>query len=242
MLPILLITRPLKQGLRLAEEAARDCPPHRALVAPLSEVVPLPFDPAVFDGAQALILTSANAVPFLPALPRLPAWCVGPATAAAARAKGFVPIDGGGDAASLIARLAEARPEGPIVHAHGRDMARDIVAALPDLPLRGVALYEAQRRPLPPEILGAMADSGVIVAPLFSPRAARLLSAELAGRDGVVPMDRVVPVAISPACAEALPGPLRARALVASAPNGAAMMQAMGVALSQAGSQATPAG
>ncbi|MCA2013272.1 uroporphyrinogen-III synthase [Cereibacter sphaeroides] len=233
MLPILLITRPLKQGKRFAEEAEQACPPHRALIAPLSEVVPLPHDPAVFDGAKALILTSANAVPFLPPLAPLPAWCVGPATAQAAKAAGYVPIDGGGDAASLIARLAKARPEGPLIHAHGKDKARDIVAALPDLPLRGVAVYEARKRPLPPEILAVMGAADRIVAPLFSPRASRLLAAELAARAGVIPLDRVVPVAISPACAEALPPLLRARALIAGAPDGKAMMQRTGEALSQ---------
>ena len=235
MPPILLITRPLKQALRFAEEAEAACAPHRAVIAPLSEIVALPYDPAVFRGAQALILTSANAVPFLPPLGPLPAWCVGPATAQAAKAAGLLPLDGGGDAAALIARLAKARPEGPVVHAHGKDMARDIVAALPDLPLKGVALYEARKRPLPEVVVTLLSDAGRIVAPLFSPRAARLLAAELAARAGVISLDRILPVTISPACAEALGSPLAARALIARRPDGPAMMQAVGDALSQAG-------
>lgn len=229
MLPILLITRPLPQAQALAAEAARACPPHEAVIAPLSAVVPLAYDPAVFDGATGLILTSANAVPYLPPLPPLPAWCVGPATARAARKAGFRPLDGGGDAAALIARLAAARPAGPLIHAHGRHLARDLVAALPDLDLRGVAVYEARALPFPPGVAGALAQDRRVVAPLYSPRAARNLLAQ----PGVLSAGGLIPVAISPACADALPPPLRARARIADAPEGGAMLRATAEALSQ---------
>ncbi|MFN4099645.1 MAG: uroporphyrinogen-III synthase [Pararhodobacter sp.] len=228
MLPILLITRPLPQARRFAAEAESACPAHEALLAPLSEVVALPFDPSVFAGAKGLILTSANAVPMLPPLPGLQAWCVGPATAKAARAAGLTPLDGGGDAAALIATLKAAQPAGPLVHAHGRHLSRDLVAALPALDLRGVRVYEARALDFPPDVLSRLAHRRVIV-PLFSPRAAR----NLARQAGVLSLRGMVPVAISPACAEALPEELHAQTIIAGSPDGPAMLRAVAVALSQ---------
>ena len=226
MLPILLITRPLPQARRFAEAAAAACPPHESLIAPLSEVVGLPYDPAVFEGAKGVILTSANAVPFLPPLGALAAWCVGPATARAARAAGLVPIDGGGDAAALIARLTDERPAGPLVHAHGRHLAHVLVGAVDGLDLRGVTVYEARALDLPPAARAALGAGRRVIAPLFSPRAA----AALGRQPGV---EDILPVAISAACSAALPPRLSARALVADAPDGDAMLRRVADALSQ---------
>lgn len=226
MLPILLITRPLPQARRFADAAADACPPHEPLIAPLSRVVGLPYDPAVFDSAAGLILTSANAVPFLPPLGPLAAWCVGPATAKAARAAGLEPIECGGDAAALLARLAAERPAGRLVHAHGRHLARAVVGAVPGLDLHGVAVYEARAQDLPPAALAALRSGRRVVAPLFSPRAA----AALGRQPGV---ESVLPVAISAACAAALPPPLAARTLIADTPDGSAMLRRVTDALSQ---------
>ncbi len=227
MLPILLLTRPLPQSRRFAAEAAQACPPHEAVIAPLSEVAGLAYDPGVFAGAAGVVLTSANAVRFLPPLPGMTAWCVGAATAAAAARAGLVPVDGGGDAAALIARLAAARPEGRLVHAHGRHLARDLVAALPQLDLRGVAVYEARALDLPPGLLAGLQGRRVAVA-LFSPRAAAGFARQQ-GADGT----GLVPVAISAACAGALTEPLRARSVISATPDSGGMLQAVAAAMSQ---------
>lgn len=227
MLPILLITRPLPQARRFAEDAVAACPPHETLIAPLSEVVGLPFDPAVFAGARGLVLSSANAVPFLPPAGPLPAWCVGPATARAARAAGYAARDIGGDAAALVARLEAERPEGPLVHAHGRHLARQIAGAVPGVEIRGVAVYEARALPLPAAVAAALRDGRPVVAPVFSPRAA----AALGRHEG---LGALRAVAISRACAEALPPEIAAAALIAEAPEGGAMLRRVADALSQA--------
>lgn len=224
--PILLITRPLPQARRFAAEAAAACPPHEALIAPLSEVVGLPFDPAVFEGAAGLVLTSANAIPFLPPLPPLPAWCVGPATARAAARAGFLPHEAGGDAVALLALLEAERPAGRLVHAHGRHLARQVAGAVPGVEVAGVALYEARALSLPE---GLLPPDRRIVASLFSPRAA----AALGRQPGILALPDLLPVVISRAARDALPDPLAARARVAAAPAGGAMLRVVTDALSQ---------
>lgn len=232
MLPILLLTRPLPQSQRFAEDARAALPPHRVMIAPLTEVHALPFDPAVFEGARGIILTSANAAPMVPRMPGLPAWCVGAASARAAKRAGLDPRDGGGDAAALIDTLLHARPEGPLVHAHGVHLARDVVGALraAGIEARGVPVYEARALTWPLTVIRALAGRAPIVAPLFSPRAAEEFAANL----GPLRPPGLMPVAISEACAQRLPADLRARTLIAASPDAGGMLRAVGGALSQA--------
>lgn len=216
MPPILLLTRPPAQSDRFAAEAARSLPPHQTLVSPLTEVVGLSYDPAVFDGARALVLTSASALPFLPPLPPgLPAFCVGAATARAARAAGFDAIEGGGDAAALIATLQRLAPEGPLVHAHGADVAHPIPGT------RAVAVYDAVARDLNGAARMALCGQVPVLAPLFSPRAARLFAAQ----PGVAEAAVLRLVAISAACAAALPPGWPVR--VARSPDSGGMLHAL---------------
>lgn len=221
MTPTLLLTRPLDQSLRFAS-AARGLGAHEVLISPLSEVVGLPFDPAVFAGARGLILTSANALPFLPPLPGLPAFCVGPATARAAAAAGFAVREAGGDAAALLDLLRHQAPQGPLIHPHGEDLARDLAADLPGL-VRPVAVYAARALPLSEAALTALASRPVL-APLFSPRAARLFAAQVGA-----PADLTC-IAISPACAAALPPGWRV--VVADSPDSGGMLRALAAVMS----------
>lgn len=210
--PILLLTRPEAQAHAFAESLG----PGRwdALVAPLSGIVALDWDRSLTDGLAGVILTSANAVPAVAGLAPLPAWCVGSATAQAAAAAGFGVHASGGDAAALIADLRKARPTGPLLHAHGRHLARDLAAALaPEgLSIRSAAVYEAQLLPWPAGLGAALARRPVI-APVFSPRAA----AEL-GQRWTMPAPGSAVLAISEAAAARLAAPLRRIAQVARSP------------------------
>lgn len=173
--PLLLLTRPEAQSRAFARDLATDpmAPPHEALVAPLSEIVARSWDRALAEGIAGVILTSANAVPHVAPLAPLPAWCVGTATARAAEAAGFAARASGGDAEALIADLRREGAKGPLLHAHGLHLARDLAGALAGegLEIRAAAVYEA--RPLPwPDDLPARLMGRQVVAPLFSPRAA----------------------------------------------------------------------
>lgn len=228
-LPLLLLTRPRAQSEQFARRCQKDCPPHRVLIAPLTEIAPVAFDPSVFAGAGAVVLTSPNAVPTVQGL-GLPAWCVGPGTAAAARAAGLEVCESGGDAAHLLADLRRKGPGVPMVHAHGRHLARDLVTELaPEgFDIRSVVVYEARAVPWEAAVLPALEQATLALAPLFSPRAAAAFAARL---DGRVPQGLRI-VAISANCAARLPASLRARCTVAPTPDAAAMCRAIAEGLS----------
>ncbi|PVH27730.1 hypothetical protein DDE20_15585 [Pararhodobacter oceanensis] len=241
MRPLLLLTRPLPQAHHFAAEAQTQCPPHDLLIAPLSGIVPLAFDPAVFKGARGLLLTSVNAVPAvaqvakdMPGIAGLPAFCVGPATMQAAQDAGFVAYNCGGDAVAMVAYLIARRPEGPLVHAHGVHLARDMVAALgPEgMEPRSVQVYEARATNWPPSVLTqlqARPAGQVCVVPLFSPRAALRFMQELQGAE----LQDLRMVAISAACADNLPPELRALCQIARTPDAEGMMAAIADVMSR---------
>jgi len=233
MHPLLLLTRPRAQSERFAAECRATCPPHDTVIAPMSEIAPVAFDNAALSAAKTLVLTSPNAVVALArveGLRGLPAWCVGPGTAAAARAAGFVAHEAGGDAVHLIRDLRRARPEGPLIHAHGRHLARDLAVELAGegFDIRGVMVYEARALPWPEGVIAALQSARVVVAPIFSPRAAIEFSERL---QGTVPQGLRI-VAISANCAARLSAPLRACAVIAEAPDAAAMCRAVAEGLS----------
>lgn len=234
MTPLLLLTRPLAQSQAFAARLADRCKVE-TLIAPLSEIVPTPFAPNAFDGAKGLILTSANAVPPLAGmheLKSLPVWCVGPTTTKAAIAAGFNAQMLGANAAQLLEALIELDPQPPLVHAHGahliRDLAQDLSAR--NLLTRGVEVYSARALDWTAETRAALnAQPRSIIAPLFSPRAARRFTDQIGNSTA-----NFTPIAISPACAQALPHALQARTIVAQTPDGDAMLSAAELALMEA--------
>ena len=128
MRPVLIL-RPQPGAGRTAQRArAMGLEP---LVCPLFEIVPVvwnPPEPAQFD---AVMLTSANAAPMGgPALRRynhLPCWCVGEATAKAARNAGFIDVHiQGPDGSALVTAITDAG------HRHILHLAGRHVRALPD--------------------------------------------------------------------------------------------------------------
>lgn len=94
-----------------------------AVAIPLFEVAALPW--AAPEGEQfgAVLLTSANAIrhggPELAKLKHLPAFCVGEATAAAARDAGFE--IGGVGPGDVTAMILDVPPELAVLHLAGRD-------------------------------------------------------------------------------------------------------------------------
>jgi uroporphyrinogen-III synthase len=176
-----LVTRPEPEAGRTAERLrALGC---EVLLAPLLHVELLP-DAALGVGPwQAAALTSANAALALRQHPRgaelckLPAYVVGPRTAAAARAAGFAevtPADGGvRDLVRLIAtRLpADAR----LVYLAGEDRSGDLAGdlALAGIPVTTAVVYRALKAErLPPPVLAALAAESVDAVLHFSRRSA----------------------------------------------------------------------
>lgn len=220
-----LLTRPRDASLRLAADLAGACgddaPKAEVLICPLMEIAGTGIRPDL-RGIAGIVLTSANAVPFLPKAD-LPAYCVGQQTAAAASAAGFRAHVLGPDAEGLVASLTAARPRGPLLHAHGTHLRGDIATRLTasGLPTRAAAVYDQRALAPGPDFALALRRSALLV-PLFSPRSARLF-AQAAGQ---VPADAGL-IALSPAVADALPAEWRAQTTVLPRPDGGAMLTAL---------------
>ncbi|MBW0158281.1 uroporphyrinogen-III synthase [Sedimentimonas flavescens] len=198
MFPVLLLTRPEAASRRFAMQFHdRFGPDFSVVIAPLMEIVALA--PPIPE-AQALIFTSQNAVTPLvalsPAMGRR-AYCVGARTADVARKAGFEVIEGPGDARTLMPMIAKHHQEGRLLHARGVEVAvavADILSTAGFETLEAV-VYRQEARPIAPDSLALLRKAGVILAPVFSPKSARLLAG--------LGLHRLQIAAISPSVAEA---------------------------------------
>jgi len=219
-----LITRPHDAGLETARLVA--AMGLRPVLAPVLEVsaISARLPPAV--GLQAVLVTSANALPALaPSYHRLKLLAVGNATAARAREAGFrIVHSASGDGQALVAlTLAHCDPAGPpLLLAAGKDRGAD---PTPLLQARGFtvirrAVYAAvPAAALPEPAIAALTERRVRAVLFFSPATARAF-VRLAQR--ALPRDctaGVEALAISPATEAALAPLPWARIRVASRPN-----------------------
>ncbi|WP_244936242.1 uroporphyrinogen-III synthase [Methylobacterium currus] len=183
------VARPLPAGARTAERVAGLG--HRPLLAPVLDLA-LSGAPAPEGPFDALVLTSASAVPALAGSPlaALPAYCVGARTASAARAAGLGAVhEAGGDALALADLIGRTLPRGArLLHAAGRerkDEPGDTLAA------RGYRLtvwvaYAARPLPaLPEPVAEALGNDSLDAALHYSRRSAAtaLGLARAAGRE-----------------------------------------------------------
>ncbi len=229
--PILLLTRPEAQSGRFAAAAtARFGAAVRILVAPLMEIV---FTAPVLplDGVRALAFTSENGVAgFCRLSPRrdLPAYCVGARTAEAARSAGFRARSAAGDGAALARLIAAEGAAGPLLHPHGAHRQGDLAAALAGagIALRAVEVYRQEPRSPSPAAAAVLNGQTRVIAPIFSPRSARLFRAAFAA-----PRAPLALVALSPAVAEALGQRPGERLLTAARPEAEAMLDAVAAAI-----------
>lgn len=220
--PTLLLTRPLPAARRFlaACEAARG----RSIPAILSPVMAIRSVPvALAERPAALILTSENGAARAGGLGlrALPAWCVGPRTAAVARAQGLDPVEAGPDVEALLAALFAARPPGPLLHLRGEHAQGEVAARLraAGIEAREAVAYRQEALPATQEARAALDARGLLVVPLFSPRSAALL----AGWHPRAPLRVVAP---SEAVARAAAALRPERLDLAAAPDGDAMQAA----------------
>jgi uroporphyrinogen-III synthase len=169
----IVITRPREDATRLAAQLAEQ--DIEAVIEPMLEVVPRPLDtPLDLDGAQAILVTSANGVRALARAGTrrdLPLFAVGPASAETAAACGFAEIEAASGDVAALAKLVRARLQpdgGPLIHAAGSHIAGDLAGALEaaGFTVRREVLYEARA-------------AGALSAPLCASLTARELDAVL---------------------------------------------------------------
>ncbi|WP_172839560.1 uroporphyrinogen-III synthase [Sulfitobacter alexandrii] len=219
--PILLLTRPTESSTAfhasLAPEIAARA---QVIVSPLLRIVGTGA-PVDLAGIRGVILTSAQAVRFAPDGGDRPAYCVGEATAAAARARGWDVRQVSATAEELLAELP--RIEGLVIHLGGRHLRMDIAGALRDWGMDAVSvpLYDQELCPLSDEAQAALSGGSPVVAPLFSLRTASHLVAQAAE------LGHTHAVAISPAVSEVLPAGSFASVQTVPSPSAGEMRRAV---------------
>lgn len=228
----LLLTRPRPQGEAFAAALAAALPGRfLPVLAPMLAIAPW-AGRIDLGGAQALLFTSSNGVAAFAGLSAersLPAWCVGDATARAARAAGFAARSAGGDVEALAAlAAAAARPgAGALIHVRGRHAAGDLVGRLvaAGLPARGLEVYDQVAVAPPPEAAVLLAAGAVEVAAAFSPRSAAAFAA--AARAEGWPLGGMTLVSLSAAADAAHEAPEPGRRVIAAEPTREGMIAAL---------------
>jgi len=220
-----LVTRPEPDASDEVEALASRG--HEGVKAPLLIIEPVTNVALELDTAQALIVTSRNALraltrhPALDAARALPLFAVGEATAHAARELGFAEvIEGPGNGAGLAELIVEkAEPSaGRLVHLAGDTLAFDLKSALQ---ARGfsvnapVLCRAVPATELTPEALRSIKDGKLDGVILMSPRTAKTFLALLERHGTVTQAKRLVCYCISDSVAEMLT-PLGFRVRVAA--------------------------
>ncbi len=223
----ILVTRPEPDASREAEALARQG--HEAVVAPL---LAIEFRHGVslhLDGAQALLVTSRNALRALAAHPqrsealKLPLFAVGEATARQASELGFTKVTAGAGTGTALAALIskELTPSrGSLVHLAGETLAFDLKSALgkEGFTMRQPVLYRAvPTREFPAQALSLLKSAKLNGVILMSPRTARTFAALFRRLGTVTQGNTLVCYCLSEAVAEAV-APLGLEVRIAARP------------------------
>lgn len=175
----ILVTRPRSESEVFALTLAMRG--HDAVQAPLLDIVPDETASVDLDGVQALLFTSINGVRSFARVStarHVPAYCVGDATAQAARDMGFRDVhSAGGDVVALanLVRMDLAPSEGALLHVSGSAVAGDLAGDLGGdrYDVRRVQLYRQDTACDLPDAAAEALKSGALDAiTFFSPRTA----------------------------------------------------------------------
>ncbi|MEM8574563.1 MAG: uroporphyrinogen-III synthase [Pseudomonadota bacterium] len=210
----LLVTRPEPDATREVETLK--ALGHEPMQSPLLKIEFMDKVPLNLDGAQAVVITSRNALRALGTHPErdkateLPLFAVGEATAWAGRQLGFTEVTiGPGTGAGLPPLICtELEPHlGPLVHIGAEKVAFDLKGALAEhgFELRRVILYRSHPvEELSEEVVDALKRGDIDGVLLLSPRTARAF-ARLIQRYGLVTQAKgLVCYCLSKAIAEAV--------------------------------------
>ena len=242
-----LLTRPLTDAVPLAEQLAQRG--HDVVLAPMIRIEPTQASLPSPDGYGALALTSANGVrALMAALPdantaaawqALPAYAVGPQTAAALRACQWPIIhQAAGDVSALAGRIiadrnaaTTAQKTTKILHIAGTHRAGDLAAALAaqHIGCDKAVLYEAiaaEGFDLPAQAALDDADDPITAVVLYSQRSAEIFIRLYAAYEQAQAATGKKPCAycLSPAIAE-LCQTAGFETRIAATPDGPAMLQ-----------------
>ena len=179
-LSYILLTRPRDQALGFAEALVKlGVIPKNILIDPIQKIegVEVSYD---FTSVRALLITSANAVAYLPADligSNLPTFCVGKATTRAALKRGLMAQHLAATAQGLCNVLSAQVPRGLLLHLRGTHTSLDFEVHFWDTPIeaQNLIIYRQTTQELGFETYKLLRGVDPIILPVFSPRSARLL-------------------------------------------------------------------
>jgi uroporphyrinogen-III synthase len=202
----ILVTRPTEEGERLAKLLrARG---HEPILSPAIDIQFEDGPDLSVESAQAILVTSANGVRALARRTRtrdVSLFVVGPQTAEAARAAGFVSVrDAKGDSKILAQSVREwtSPGGGSLVYAAGDAITDDLVATLSvqGFDVEVLRLYRTRERAtLSDAAIAALASDALDAVMLFSPRSARAFVQQVLRADLQKNCEKAVALCISPA-------------------------------------------
>jgi len=180
-----LVTRPQPQADRFANALLHRYGDRvRPILSPL--LAPVYLRPDLPPGNfGAVVLTSETgaraAARLLEQLPKR-AYCVGDRTAQVARDLGFDAISANGDVDDLLRLLQKWPGDSPFLHLRGREAKGALAAHLGAQGIKAAeaVIYAQNPQALSPEAESVLLSGGDVVAPLFSPRSARVFQIALA--------------------------------------------------------------
>ena len=186
-----------------------------------------PRRPALPSGAQAILVTSANAL--FSGMPDLPVYAVGDATASAARALGRAEVESAGRDAEALAALVIARrkpADGPLLLLSGAGQGNSLARALRAAGFRVQrrVTYAAIAAPFLPPSAITMLRCGEGFALFFSPETARIFVRLFRRALPASALTRMEALAMSAPTAEALAPLPWASIRIASHPNQDALL------------------
>ncbi|SHJ87408.1 uroporphyrinogen-III synthase [Shimia gijangensis] len=172
--PIILLTRPLEAAEKFTHQLKAAGVQAEILVSPVQGIEPVKFEePINLAGA---IFTSRNGVDAVMGRDA-PCWCVGEATAKAARAKGWQAVSADGDAEAVFRRIAADHPKGPLIHFRGAYARGNLAERLWDdgIETREMVVYQQVSLPMSDAAKAVLMRENPVILPLFSPRSAAQL-------------------------------------------------------------------
>lgn len=232
----ILVTRPRGEADLFAVALAMRG--HDAVVAPLLDIVVDEAPPLDLAGVQAVLFTSANGVRAFAHTQKnrdLKAFCVGDATAAAARNAGFGAVESAAGDVDTLAALVKKRLDpanGALVHATGTAVAGDLAGVLgaEGFSVRRVQLYRADTATkLPDDAASALRGGRIDVVTFFSPRTAEIFARLVRDAGLGDSLARVTALALAPSALEIAreQGCRFKAAIAADEPNETALLEAL---------------
>ncbi len=205
-------------------------------LSPMLTIAFEPIDPASIEAANALIVTSRNALKSLAqsravAVARAkPLFAVGPATAALAKSLGFRDvIEGPGTAAALTGVIAGSSlaKSGPLLHLCGDVIAYDLQPRLCGYGLEVLRLTtyrSVAAKTLDPRVRNSLASGGVDAVILMSPATARAWRAATSEPELKARLTKVALLCLSDAVAKPFEADTGQKIEIPSAPNAEQML------------------